>query len=69
MILIHQINDMNHDVKLVSQVKRVTTTNQPHCHLACHISIIGPLVVIIHQKLQESMKSSYYLILDDYKYI
>jgi hypothetical protein len=65
MILIHQINDMNHDVKLVSQVKRVATTSQPHCHLACHVSITQPLVIIIHQKLQESMKSCYYLILDD----
>jgi hypothetical protein len=38
MILIHQINDMNHDVKLMSQVKRVATTSQPfwHAMLASH---------------------------------
>jgi hypothetical protein len=34
MKLIYQINDMNHDVKLVAQVWGVATTNQPCCHVA-----------------------------------
>jgi hypothetical protein len=56
---------MTWTMNLVSQVKRVATTSQPHYHVACHVNITQPLIVIIHQKLQESMKSCYYLILDD----
>jgi hypothetical protein len=39
MRLIYQINEMNHDVKLVSQVMIIS---QPHCHVTCHVDITQP---------------------------
>jgi hypothetical protein len=65
MRLIHQINDMSHDVKLVSQVMKCCNYYSTLFHVACLIDITWPQVVIIYQKLQESMEFCYYLILDD----